>query len=165
MGHKNNIKFAPSCVTSVGSSWTEKCNEKMQSSRYTAKCSTRLALIRGTVAKIDETKTHFDPGIGKMGQHVNLIDILGHTLQLSASTLSRRLAIGDIDGDGFVDIVVSRHLDNLITWFRNLDGDGFSVGGNIDAASPTGVAVADLDGDGNLDVIFNSATGGELTCC
>ena len=47
------LRCYPGC-----SSWTEKCTEGVQSSRYTAKCSARLVLIGGTVAKTDGTKTH-----------------------------------------------------------------------------------------------------------
>lgn len=58
--------------------------------------------------------------------------------------------------------MVARKLNNQITWFRNLDGEAFSVGGNIDATGPVDVVVADADGDGDLDIIFTSRDSGEL---
>lgn len=54
-------------------------------------------------------------------------------------------------------------MDNKITWFRNLIGDAFSVGGSIDVTEPLGVTMVDVDGDGDLDVIYTSSLNGELT--
>jgi len=47
----------PSCVTPVGSSWTQKYTEQVKPTKYNAKCSTRVASIGGTVAKKDGPKT------------------------------------------------------------------------------------------------------------
>eukprot|EP00752_Nemacystus_decipiens_P018612 g16687.t1 len=78
-------------------------------------------------------------------------------MEISAdSNGAERLAIGDLDGDGFSDVVVAIRFDNQITWFRNLAGDAFSVGGSIDVTEPTDVALVDVDGDGDLDVIYTS---------
>ncbi|CAN0164047.1 unnamed protein product, partial [Scytosiphon promiscuus] len=69
---------------------------------------------------------------------------------------AERLAIGDLDEDGFSDVVVASKLDNQITWFRNIAGDAFSVGGSINVNNPTDVALVDVDGDGDLDVVYTS---------
>ena len=59
--YHRSILIATSCVTPVGSSWTERYTEQVWSSSYTAKCSACLALTRGTAAnnRWDEnTHTH-----------------------------------------------------------------------------------------------------------
>lgn len=58
--------------------------------------------------------------------------------------------------------MVASRFDNQITWFRNLAGAAFSVGGSIDIAEPTDVALVDVDGDKDLDVLYTSFVYGEL---
>jgi len=69
------------------------------------------------------------------------------------------LAIGDLDGDGKPDIIVTNHLDNRVVYLINTTPtlattpsfatrQGFNIGVN-----PLQPAVADLNGDGKLDLI------------
>ncbi|CAM9975438.1 unnamed protein product [Scytosiphon promiscuus] len=69
------------------------------------------------------------------------------------------IAVGDLNGDGFPDIVVTFATANLVTWFRNSDGLGdFATGADIaaDVNSPQRTIVADIDDDGDLDVLSTS---------
>jgi hypothetical protein len=66
------------------------------------------------------------------------------------------LAVGDLEGDGDPDIVVSSLDDQTIHWYRN---DGGTPGAwshrviSSSYADPAYVDLADLDGDGDLDVM------------
>ena len=72
---------------------------------------------------------------------------------LRAGSAPSRLAIGDVNGDGVLDVVTTNYVSNDITVF--LGGKGtlsrtatIAVGGE-----PDGIAISDLNGDGKADIV------------
>ncbi|MEW5986607.1 MAG: FG-GAP-like repeat-containing protein [Chloroflexota bacterium] len=72
-------------------------------------------------------------------------------------------AAGDLDGDGYLDIVGAARWSNQVTWWRNTDGAGATWTAVIlsdDFGGAYAVTVADVDSDGDLDVL-GAATDGD----
>ncbi len=74
------------------------------------------------------------------------------------------LSLGDLDGDGRLDLLVAGHQLNQISIFQNLSTPGGLTGASFAArvgilvsGSPDAVSAADIDGDGRLDVITANA--------
>lgn len=78
-------------------------------------------------------------------------------IDLTTGTNPSAVALGDLDGDGKLDLVVVNQNDNTLSVFRNT-----STGSTIDFddrvefttdANPIAVALGDLDGDGKTDLV------------
>lgn len=79
------------------------------------------------------------------------------------------VAIGDIDGDGKKDIVVSYYSSDSIYVYRNastsvIGRDTFASGVSFHTGTnPFSVAVEDVDGDGKKDILVSNAGGNSIT--
>jgi hypothetical protein len=79
---------------------------------------------------------------------------------LDGGSPSRSIAVGDINGDGHVDIASVGLWDpSPAIWFGHGDG---TFGGRVTpvvGSDPGGVAMGDLNGDGRIDLAFATAEG------
>jgi hypothetical protein len=63
---------------------------------------------------------------------------------------TQAIALGDLDGDGDIDLVVADFSASCVLWSN--DGIGhFAESGRIGRETAHGIALGDLDGDGDLD--------------
>jgi gliding motility-associated-like protein len=100
----------------------------------------------------------------------HVIDVSAFTSKIDfpSGTNPWSVAIGDIDGDGKPDLIVTNSASNTVSVFRNTSTSGSITAGSfaskVDFATGSGpwsVAISDLDGDGKLDLAvadFSSST-------
>lgn len=70
-----------------------------------------------------------------------------------------RVATGDVDGDGDVDVLSASWSDRKFAWYENTDGAGSFGAQQVianDRDFALDIGVYDLDGDGDLDVLGSS---------
>ncbi len=83
--------------------------------------------------------------------------------QSLGNSVSRRAALGDLDGDGDLDAFVANYGQPNTVWLN--DGAGFFVdsGQGLGSYVSRAVALADLDGDGDLDAFVSNWSGSGQT--
>jgi hypothetical protein len=69
------------------------------------------------------------------------------------------VAVGDMNNDGWLDIVAVQSTSNAIQMLLNNHHGGFTQSTITDTAGPEAVFLADFNGDGNLDAAVNEALG------
>jgi len=78
-----------------------------------------------------------------------------HTIALDADDNSPGVRIGDLDGDGDIDVLQARDDSGSVRWWRNVNGDGSAWSVHvITADAPYEFpSVGDVDLDGDLDIL------------
>jgi len=117
-----------------------------------------ISILNISTGLIAQSVQFFNPTFSPNKGTISSSDILSK-VDFSTGSSPRSVAIGDLDGDGKVDLVTANSLNGPnISVLRNTSTIGnISFSAKIDittSAQPNKVEIADIDGDGKLDVII-----------
>jgi hypothetical protein len=94
--------------------------------------------------------------------------LFGAAVTYATAINASSIAIGDLDGDGALDLAVANYGDNQamngsVSVLLNRGNGTFAPATSFDVfASPQSIALADLDGDGRTDVIVSNTSGNDV---
>ncbi|MBN8554562.1 MAG: VCBS repeat-containing protein [Deltaproteobacteria bacterium] len=80
----------------------------------------------------------------------------------TVKTAPRNVSIGDINGDGINDLVVSNFTTGQVSLLTGTGSGTYNTQSNITATAARGLDVGDIDGDGVLDIVTTNRTSGLL---
>jgi FG-GAP-like repeat/FG-GAP repeat len=87
----------------------------------------------------------------------------GSPLSLTSCDGPNRIAAGDVNGDGFRDIIVSCALNDKIFMFLGSSNGSFRTFQRQVQTGWSDVAVGDLDGDKKDDIVVSNSSAGTVT--
>ena len=89
----------------------------------------------------------------------NALDVINQPFGLGAIDV----AVGDLDGDGFVDVAAAFGTGNKFSYFINDGGQYMSQNDLVGPSSGArALSISDVDGDGDNDIVAASSTDGDL---
>ncbi len=83
----------------------------------------------------------------------------------SSADVGWQAAAADVNGDGFVDILVAAHDNDLIAWYENDGGSPPAFAERIVTTQlngPFSIQAADMDNDGDVDIVSAAGDGDTL---
>lgn len=99
---------------------------------------------------------------------LNLGFLLYKQYELATETAPRNLTLADLNGDGFVDLIVPAQGKSSLNLFLNKQGAGFEgvtyTSRDTQCASPYLATVLDLNNDGTFDVGVAGLGSGTVGC-
>ena len=92
---------------------------------------------------------------------------LASKVDFTTGTGTRRVALGDLEGDGDLDLAVTNQTASTASLLRNTSASGSVLfAAKVDLATGTGalgIAIGDLDGDGRPDLVVGNNTADSLS--
>ena len=121
----------------------------------------------------------FKNTLGKFGKFSERsLNFSNHDRDLDSQNGVASLAVADINGDTYNDIVVGFSADGTISWFPNIDGEGnfdkpiYILAPNPATAPLSQIILSDFNNDGKIDCMSSASFGATLawyknigTCC
>lgn len=119
--------------------------------------------------KLDMAVTNANSNTLSVFRNTTSLNSITNALKVDFTTgsLPYGIAAGDIDGDGYVDLVVTNLSSNSISVFKNTSiGSSINFAAKVDFTTlvqPIAVVVTELDGDGKTDIMVSNFGSNQLS--